>query len=102
MNKELNLEDKLHLEEVILDPLNRSQGRYKKIIEYVTKYVQIEHWAHGDNKRKDKIKKRQVWIDLNINDKFYSNFIDYQEGADIKALKSQLIATLADKIFEDN
>jgi hypothetical protein len=39
----LTLKEKFHLEKEILNPINRSLGRYEAILEYVKKKAKLEY-----------------------------------------------------------
>ncbi len=74
------LKDKFHLEKVILNPIDRSQGRYEAIQEYVKKNAKTEHW---ESERTRKISKAlSLSLPTKNSTKTYRAFLDLQEGKD--------------------
>jgi sulfur transfer protein SufE len=100
MNKHLDLKEKLHLKKVILNPFDRSQDRYKAILEWVKEKVEIEHWEQEGTK------KREAWIFLHLpdelsheNKRHYSKYIEYSGKTEPKIEKG--IVAIAQQVFKD-
>ena len=98
--KSLTLKEKFHLEKVILNPLDRSQGRYEAILEYVKKNAKIEQW---ESERTGKISKA---LSLNLptqqGTKNYRFFLDFQEGKDDQEKEQNARKKIANQIFNDH
>ncbi|CFW92952.1 protein of unknown function [endosymbiont DhMRE of Dentiscutata heterogama] len=94
----------------IFNPLDRSQGRFNKILEYVKEHAKFEYWEQSNGEE------RHIWLKLTFpyhpspgRNKYHSEVYLYKKGAtpmDERVEKDKgtkkLITQLAERIFNDN
>jgi hypothetical protein len=93
------LKDQLHLEKVILNPIDRSQGRYNAILEYVKKKAKIEHWK---SETTGKISKFLTLYLPNQNGINYHSCLDFREGKNDQEKEEKAQIKIAQQIFDDH
>ena len=93
------IKDQLHLEKVILNPINRSQERYSTISEYVKKNAKMEHWESERTGKTSKILSLNLPTEQGM--KNYHACLDFQEGKDDQEKEEKARKKITEQIFSD-